>query len=197
LLHAIDLVLRTSLGVLLVVSGNSKLRTIRSFVLTVMEYRILPPTAAASFGRLLPLAEITCGCLLLAGALERPASTGASALFLAFAVGVGVNLARGRAIDCGCFGSRARPIGWRVLVQDVLLLSGAGALSVFSSGWSGAAAWSPAGLLGPAGDLVVAPVLVLAVGWGGLRYGRGGGLGKGASPVPILGVRSLMRSVKS
>lgn len=48
------------------------------------------------------------GGLLLAGFLTRLAAFGLSVLLFSFAIAVGVNLVRGREMECGCFGRASR-----------------------------------------------------------------------------------------
>jgi hypothetical protein len=73
----------------------------------------------------------------------RSAAIVVSALLLSFIVAVGINLARGRDLDCHCFGrATRRPIGWQLLLQDAALLGAAIAVAVVSEEWVGTESWS-------------------------------------------------------
>ncbi len=70
---------------------------------TVVAYDVLSRFLARVFGLILPWAEMSPTGLLLAVLLTRLAVCGLSLLLLSFAIAEGVNLARGRQMDCGCF----------------------------------------------------------------------------------------------
>jgi hypothetical protein len=122
---AIDVIVRTALALLLLVAAAHKLRDLAAFRRTFVEYRLAP-------GALAPLAPLVEGGI--ATALLWPAARGgallaAAALFAAYGVAIGVNLARGRRhIDCGCVGPAARqPIGPRLVARNGVLATTAAA----------------------------------------------------------------------
>jgi hypothetical protein len=110
-----------ALGVILLCSAASKFRHPKGFILTVVNYRVMPVGCAMVVGRILPYAELAVGGLLISGAYSKVATAAASALLLSFTLAVGINVLRGRDIDCGCFGSHSHPIRARLLLQDVSL----------------------------------------------------------------------------
>lgn len=99
----LELFLRLLLGAVFLVSAIPKLRHPRGFVLMVLEYRILPPSLGELYAWMLPPLELFVGLLLLTGAAVRVATIMASFLLLSFIAAIGINLARGRDLDCGCF----------------------------------------------------------------------------------------------
>ena len=112
-----------ALGIMFLASGFSKLRDMDGFVLGVMEYEILPPKLALAYGRVLPFAELLCGLGLLLGLVPLVFGTFATMLLLSFLTAVSVNLARGRRLDCHCFGSQSsEPLGLVTLSRLVILL---------------------------------------------------------------------------
>lgn len=151
---AATLIASVALGITFVASGVSKLRDLDSFVLGVLEYRVLPFSLAVRFARLLPAAECGCGALLIVGLWPREVGAAAATLLVSFVVAVAVNVARGRPVACHCFGSGSNEtVGWSVLTRLASLL--AAALVV--------AAWRQGGtLLSEAPDLT--PLLRLALG---------------------------------
>jgi hypothetical protein len=121
----------------------------RGFILAVLEYRVLPERLAWLYGRLLPPLELLLALLLLSGTAVRLAAIVQSMLLLSFLIAAGINLARGRTLDCHCFGSaRKRPIGWRLLLQDGVLLAASIALAVMASAPISPEPWSVFRLLG-------------------------------------------------
>lgn len=134
--------LSAAFGALFLLSAAPKLRRPRSFLLTVMEYQVMPEGAARLSARLIPSTELLVALLLLSGVALRLAALLAAVLLLGFAAGVGINLSRGRHLDCGCFGKHSRPISAALLIQDLGLVSFAILLVSLSGGWGGVAWWS-------------------------------------------------------
>jgi uncharacterized membrane protein YphA (DoxX/SURF4 family) len=149
-------------GAVLVVSGVGKLRDPSGFVLAVLDYEVLPRPLATAYARTVPLAEIVCGPALLAGIAPMASGALAAALLTSFLIGVSVNLARGRDLDCHCFGpGSSEPLGWTTLARISILLACAG-LAVAWRG-SGALALLPHDAL-PCALLTLAVLLALYVG---------------------------------
>jgi hypothetical protein len=110
-------------AMVLVVAGVAKLGYRREFSRTVQNYKVVSPQTARVIETVLPELEVIVGCLLLVRFGVVFAGTVACALFVSFAIAVGMNLARGRQrFACGCFGpSEDRPLGWSHVVQNVIL----------------------------------------------------------------------------
>lgn len=121
-------VFRGLLALVLLVAAVHKVREPRRFAAVVDAYRVVPRRAARVAAALVPAIEITAALLLLAG---TPAgATAAVALFGAYGIAIGVNLARGRRdLDCGCSGPGARqPIAPWMLARNAVLIACAAAL---------------------------------------------------------------------
>jgi putative oxidoreductase len=144
-----QVLLSITLGIPFLVSAVSKLHHPRGFILAVLEYRVLPPRLGWFYACLLPPLEFLLALLLLTGIAVRSAAAIVLVLLLSFIVAVGINLARGRDLDCHCFGkSTKRPIGWGLLLQDAALLGAAIALVTVTREWVGPEPWSVFRLLG-------------------------------------------------
>ena len=95
-----------------------KFRQPNDFIRALAGYRLVPD-GALRFWWLLPLTE-------LLAALELLLSIGESrwlglSLLLLYAAAIAINLLRGRHdIDCGC-GGEATPIGWGLVMRNVVL----------------------------------------------------------------------------
>ena len=96
----------------------------------IYNYRMVPAGLVNALALVLPWIEVVVGILLIVGAWRREAALVATLLLLVFLGAIGWNLARGHAIDCGCFDVRSAgktpdqllsDMKW-VLVRDVGLL---------------------------------------------------------------------------
>lgn len=124
-------------------SALPKLRHPKGFVLTVIEYRVLPYRLSRLYGRIVPPLEALIALLLIGGVAVRVATLIAALLLASFLVAVGVNMVRGRDLDCHCFGAAARrKVGWGLLAQDAALMGAAIAIATLSPGWLTPASWS-------------------------------------------------------
>ena len=118
--QGIELACSLLLGSTFLVAALPKLAHHRGFTLTVLEYRILPNPIARAYAAAVPLCELFAAILLLSGTAVRSASVGLGFLLLSFLVAVGVNVTRGRKLDCHCFGQSAnRQIGWGLLTKRI------------------------------------------------------------------------------
>lgn len=110
------------IGLILVAASYHKLTNRRRFEQIVHGYQLLPPAAVRSAGIVVPAGELVTGCLLIVPVCVPIAALAAAAWFLVFASAVAVNLARGRHIECGCFGFKeSTPIQATHVVQNGLL----------------------------------------------------------------------------
>jgi uncharacterized membrane protein YphA (DoxX/SURF4 family) len=125
--------LRFILASVFLVAGFAKLLSSDEFALAVQNYDLLPARASVVVARVLPALEIGCAVLLLLGLGIRPVSAVLALLLLVFAGAVAVNLARGREIDCGCFGaSTERRLSRWTVVRNVALAAAAVVVAVES-----------------------------------------------------------------
>lgn len=117
-------VIRLLLAAILFVSALAKLLDRAAFAAAVADYAILPRRAGQVVAAVVPWAEVTIAVgLLLAGGWVRVAALAGVLLLAAFGSAMGLNLRRGRVLDCHCFGSLHRePIGRRTLARTVGLL---------------------------------------------------------------------------
>jgi peroxiredoxin/uncharacterized membrane protein YphA (DoxX/SURF4 family) len=94
----------------------------------------VPAFLAKPLAFVLPLVELACAVALLRGGWAWFGASGALAMLSVFMAAIAVNLARGRAPDCHCFGQlHSSPVGWTTLGRNAVL-AGLAALIV----WQGA-----------------------------------------------------------
>ena len=110
-------------ALVLLLAGVAKRRDRAALARLLKDYRLLPDRVGRAVAAVLPEVEIALAFLLLIG-LSRPwVASAVAGLFLTFAAGVAINLARGRrTLSCGCFGANEHaPISERHVVRNVLL----------------------------------------------------------------------------
>jgi uncharacterized membrane protein YphA (DoxX/SURF4 family) len=161
---------RLSLALVLIPGAVAKLLDRRRFTAGIVDYRIVPEPVASALGIVIPVAELGIGLGLLAGMVPAVVGPAATALFVVFTIAVAVNLRRGRAIQCNCFGVAATStIGAGTIARNCFLLALCactvvlGTLIVPLDRWAGP--WPIGDLAGPltSADWVI-PTLML-VGW--------------------------------
>lgn len=112
---------RFILALVFVLAGLAKLSSSSEFLQAVSNYELLPERWVSPVAKWLPWLELTAGLLLGVGILTTVAFA-LAAMLLSFSLAVSVNLARGRRIDCGCFGSAApRRISWGTVGRNLAL----------------------------------------------------------------------------
>lgn len=132
------LVCRLVLGGIFLYASLDKIAHPDQFAATVANYRLLPGILVNLFAICLPWVEFVCGLLLMAGLF----SSGSLALILGmlslFIVAVGINMARGLDISCGCFDTvEGRVIGVRLLLEDLGMIGLGVVAMLFDDGdWS-------------------------------------------------------------
>jgi hypothetical protein len=136
-------VLDPTLGLLIVVSfalllasaAWHKARSLTDFTASLVAYRVLPESLSRRLAWLAPLLELSIAVLLLSPPGRHGGAIAAIGLLLAYAVGIAINLGRGRRdLDCGCSGPRdRRPIAAWMVWRNIVL---AAALGVAALPWS-------------------------------------------------------------
>jgi len=118
---AIDATLRALLALLLASAAVRKLAAPADFRAAVRDYRIVPEAAGGAVAAGLVAAEMMIAAALAVPSFRTSALVAAATLLLVYAAAIATNLARGRAIDCGCGGPAARrPIsGWLVVRNGI------------------------------------------------------------------------------
>ncbi|MGI8854970.1 MAG: MauE/DoxX family redox-associated membrane protein [Thermomicrobiales bacterium] len=116
------LLARLVLSAVFLVSGIAKLMDRPGSRKAVEDFGVHAALAGPS-AILLPVAELTVAVALLVRASAWYGALGALLLLLLFVAGISVNMARGRAPDCHCFGQlHSEPVGWRTLARNGVLI---------------------------------------------------------------------------
>jgi hypothetical protein len=112
------------LGALFVWAGASKVLDPGAFACAISRYQ-LPLLSAASVRTLavvLPWIELVVGFALFFAVLGRSGALLAGVLLIAFTGIEATAMARGLAIDCGCFGPGGAKVGWGTLLRNLGML---------------------------------------------------------------------------
>ena len=92
-----------ALGVFFVAAALPKVVDPPAFAHMVYNYRLVPGALVNLMALVLPWFELMAGIALILGIWTRTSAALVGALLGVFVVAISVNLARGNAIDCGCF----------------------------------------------------------------------------------------------
>ena len=107
----------------------------------IYNYRLLPGGIVNAMALVMPWLELLAGLALILGVWRREAAVVVGVLLVVFLVAIGINLARGHAVDCGCFDVRSagksreellsemravllRDVGLLLLTVQVLIAAG-------------------------------------------------------------------------
>jgi uncharacterized membrane protein YphA (DoxX/SURF4 family) len=92
-----------ALGVIFIAAALPKIVDPPSFAHMIYNYRIVPGSLVNLSALAMPWVELMCGVALVLGIWRGTARTLVAAMLVTFIIAITVNLARGNAIDCGCF----------------------------------------------------------------------------------------------
>lgn len=92
------------LAAFFVVAAVAKIADPPGFAHEIHNYRLLPEAAVGAFALVLPWLELLAGVALFLGLWRGTAAGLLAVLLVVFMGALGINLARGHPVDCGCFG---------------------------------------------------------------------------------------------
>ena len=122
MLSETQLAIQLALGMVFLLSAASKLRNPMEFSRGVREYRVVPVAFVGPASILLIALEISLAIGHLTGFLLVVVIPLGFAALCCFAAAVSINLRRGRALPCYCFGSRnGETISTHTLVRILFL----------------------------------------------------------------------------
>lgn len=104
----LSFLVRILLGSVFVYSAVSKIADPPGFAQMIWNYRILPGVLVNPLAIVLPWLELLAGLALISGWLRRGAALLIGAMLIIFMTALSTDLARGIAVDCGCFSVSAQ-----------------------------------------------------------------------------------------
>jgi uncharacterized membrane protein YphA (DoxX/SURF4 family) len=126
-----------ALGAIFVVAALPKITDPPSFAHMIYNYRVLPGGLINISALVMPWVELLVGLALILGVWVRPARWIVTLLLVTFMIAISINLARGNAIDCGCFDVSAAGKTNEERIQDMwfVLLRDTGMLLMTAQLW--------------------------------------------------------------
>lgn len=122
-MRAVWTICRIVFGLVFVYAGALKMVDAQGFAQTVFNYQMLPASFVYAVAMALPAVEVICGLALCAGSMSRGAAIVLNALMAFFMVALGVAMARGLNVECGCFGPASQANAAEALVRDAVILA--------------------------------------------------------------------------
>ena len=120
-MNAVVVIGRLFLAAVFALAAISKFLDRAGSVRSMRDFGV-PSALAQPFATVLPVLELACAVALIPAASARWGAIGVLVLLALFIVAIAVNLARGRAPDCRCFGQlHSEPVGGKTIVRNVLL----------------------------------------------------------------------------
>ncbi len=114
------LILRVSMGTLLIVAGSMKFVEPREAKAAIFAFRLVPYRAVTAIYVGLISAELAAGVLLLTGFMVSIGAYVSAALFLTFGVAILSVIGRGIVAPCGCFGNSVdEKASWTTMARGV------------------------------------------------------------------------------
>lgn len=135
---------RWYLGVLFVGACLHKIADPHSFAVDIATYDMLPLMLVNLAAITLPWTELAAGAMLIVGWRVRTAALLVGGMMLFFLTALGVALARGLDMSCGCFASQGvaeDPISWLTVMRDLVWLGLAVFVVVYDTGRLGLDSW--------------------------------------------------------
>jgi methylamine dehydrogenase accessory protein MauD len=145
------LALRLALAAVFVVAGAAKLADRRGSREALVAFG-LPRWSAAAAAVVLPVVELAVAAALLPKSTAWWGAAAALVLLLAFMLAIAISLARGRTLDCHCFGQlHSAPAGPSTLIRNGVLAGAAVLVLVQGQNSVGPSAFAWLGEVGAAG----------------------------------------------
>jgi len=132
---ALILYFRLILGVMFIYAGAVKIIDPDGFAQSIYNYHLLPGWMINIFAVMLPWIEVVAGISIVFGIWLQGGALIISGLLLMFVCALGISLARGLDISCGCFTTNPvrDPINWLYMVRDSALLFMSGLVLFFDN----------------------------------------------------------------
>src|SRR5262245_3128730 len=124
------LIARLSLAFIFALAGITKAADLAGTRKAAVSFGI-PEKLAIPVGACLPFVEMLVALALLATNTAWFGAISALGLLMIFAAAIALNLARGEAPDCNCFGQlHSKPVSWSLLARNLVFATVAGLVVV-------------------------------------------------------------------
>jgi len=115
--------LRIFLGFIFIFAAVTKVADPEGFSQSIYNYKLMPDFIINFLAIAFPWIELVAGILLVFGISVKENSAIISGLLVVFIIAIGISLARGLDIDCGCFGTiDGSKVGLLKILENIGLL---------------------------------------------------------------------------
>ena len=114
--------LRLCVGGFFLYASMSKIPYPAQFAEATANYRLVPYWLLNPVAVLLPWLEFVCGLFLIIGFTSRASAVLIGLLLVFFNIMVLINMYWGAPISCGCYDTVGEPIGWKKIIENIVLL---------------------------------------------------------------------------
>jgi|SRR4030066_500297 uncharacterized membrane protein YphA (DoxX/SURF4 family) len=117
------LAIRLFLGFIFIFAAITKVSDPDGFSQSIYNYKLMPDFLINFLAIAFPWIELIAGILLVFGISIKENSAILSGLLVVFIIAIGISMARGLNIDCGCFGTvGGTKIGIQKILENIGLL---------------------------------------------------------------------------
>ena len=128
--------LRIGLGVLFLIAGIPKFLDPQAFATSISHYQLLPEWGERALALVLPPLEIAIGIALIVGVLDAGAAVLCFLLLIVFTGAIGISVARGLDISCGCFETEGgTKVGAKKLLENTAFIVAAYLVVIGDRSW--------------------------------------------------------------
>jgi len=122
MMRALSLVCRLLFAAAFVLAGIGKMLDAAGFATVIFNYQILPAKMIYAVALIMPAVELLGGLALFCNVLVRGTLVALNALMIVFLAAMGLAMARGLDVTCGCFGGAGQTVSKETLARDAALL---------------------------------------------------------------------------
>jgi len=114
--------LRLYLGCFFIYASLSKIPHPAQFAEAIANYRLVPYMVLNLVAVILPWIEFVTGLFLIIGFKSKASAVVIGLLLIMFDVMILINMYQGAPITCGCYDTVGEPIGWKKMLENMLML---------------------------------------------------------------------------